>query len=250
MIFSGAKSSARCGIIFDGDDTLWCTECLYDAARSEAREVVTEAGIDGQEWEDLERKIDVARVHTHGFDQTRFPGSCVLAYQELCVRGGCKASATVAAKVERAAQAVFTSRPPVMPHAVEILASLRAEGIPLALVTKGDEQVQRRRVRQSRLGRFFREISVVALKSPQVLGETIKTLGCEPSVSWMVGNSIRSDIMPALEAGLQAIWVNAPVWEYEHVAEFSHERVISACTLKEIPRIVQGAHHRAALQRT
>ena len=46
------------GIVFDGDDTLWGTEGLYDEARANARRVVAESGLDGANWEKIERRID------------------------------------------------------------------------------------------------------------------------------------------------------------------------------------------------
>src|ERR1700722_1035885 len=72
------------GVVFDGDDTLWSTEQLYDEARSRARRIVSDAGIDGAAWEERERQIDVRNVAKFGFSTTRFPTSCVQAYEELC----------------------------------------------------------------------------------------------------------------------------------------------------------------------
>jgi putative hydrolase of the HAD superfamily len=51
-------------IVFDGDDTLWHTEWLYDDARQQAREVVEAAGLDGARWEELERRTDVKNVES------------------------------------------------------------------------------------------------------------------------------------------------------------------------------------------
>lgn len=51
------SSRALLGIVFDGDDTLWSTESLYDEARANARRVVAEAGLDDAAWEKLERRI-------------------------------------------------------------------------------------------------------------------------------------------------------------------------------------------------
>ena len=70
---SSAPSRPILGIVFDGDDTLWNTERLYDAARAKARHVVEKAGLDGARWEELERRIDVENVAHLGFSTERFP---------------------------------------------------------------------------------------------------------------------------------------------------------------------------------
>lgn len=71
-------------IIFDGDDTLWHTERLYDDARQRARSIVEASGLDGQKWEKLERQIDVTNVERLGHSIERFPASCIEAYELLC----------------------------------------------------------------------------------------------------------------------------------------------------------------------
>src|SRR4051812_19023858 len=68
------------GVIFDGDDTLWLTESLYDEARRRAREVVERAGIDGSEWERIQRERDISNVELFGHNAERFPTSCVEAF--------------------------------------------------------------------------------------------------------------------------------------------------------------------------
>ncbi|PYR76138.1 MAG: hypothetical protein DMF87_18855, partial [Acidobacteria bacterium] len=62
-------------VVFDGDDTLWTTEPLYDEARQRARREVAAAGVDGAEWERLERATDVKNVTVMGFSVERFPTS-------------------------------------------------------------------------------------------------------------------------------------------------------------------------------
>lgn len=233
-----SADQSLCALIFDGDDTLWSTEPLYDSARANARALVKLAGLDGEEWEAIERKIDVERVLTHGFAKNRFPESCVRAYEELAARHGRPPEPDLAGQIRRAGEQVFMQRPALISGSARVLQRLTACGFPLALVTKGDPEVQRRRISQSRLSKYFQTIEIVPEKTPDVIRRTVVSMGAEPSASWMIGNSIPSDIIPALEAGLKAIWVNAHVWEYERVDEFSHDRVMPAFSLDEVPKIV------------
>ncbi len=83
-------------VIFDGDDTLWETEILYDEARDDAAALVATTGIDRESFVDLQRQIDVRNVARLGLTKERFPTSSVEAYRELAGRRGDVASDTIA----------------------------------------------------------------------------------------------------------------------------------------------------------
>lgn len=227
------------GVVFDGDDTLWSTEQLYDDARTAAGAVVAAAGFSAGAWEHLERRIDVENVVTMGHSAERFPTSCVQAYGELCHREGARPDPEVAEGVRTAARSVFERVAPVVPGARETIGRLRANGARLALMTKGDAAVQARRVASSGLGEMFDVVEIVREKSPEAIGAVVAALGVEVEDAWMVGNSLRSDVLPALEAGLHAVWVDAHVWEYERADDhLVSEQVITARCLAEIPDLI------------
>jgi putative hydrolase of the HAD superfamily len=202
-------------IVFDGDDTLWETEPLYDDARRMAREIVQESGLDGARWEELERHMDVDNVKRYGLDTSRFPRSCVEAYDSLCSTVGHEVDPAVRARIESAARTVFDRPAPLVTHARETLIALRARGFRLALLTKGDPILQRRRVEQSGLAHLFDVIEIVDAKTPESIRAVLRRIGAPPSSALSVGNSVRSDVLPSLAAGVRPIWVDAHVWEYE-----------------------------------
>jgi putative hydrolase of the HAD superfamily len=227
------------GIVFDGDDTLWSTEQLYDDARSRAREAVAAAGLDGAKWEEWERRIDVQNVNQFGYSTERFPGSCVQAYEDICQQMGHPADSDTAARVRQAARSVFERDPRLVSGARETLIFLRTKGARLALLTKGDEQVQLRRMERSGLRDLFDVIRIVPEKSPEVIREVVAALGVASGSAWMVGNSIRSDILPAIAAGLRAVWIGAHVWEYERACDhLTPDGVIEASHLADVPALI------------
>ena len=227
-------------LVFDGDDTLWSTEPLYDRARQRAREEVVRAGLDGAEWEDLERRIDVENVRHLGFSVERFPTSCAQAYEAVARANNSPASPAVIERVRAAAQTVFGEDPPLVPGARELLEGLRAQGAKLALLTKGDHDLQLRRVKHSGLADLFDVIQIVEEKPPTAFREIITQLQTEPENTWSVGNSVRSDILPAIEAGLRAIWIDAHVWEHERFSEtFSHPRVLVVKSLTQVTALLK-----------
>jgi putative hydrolase of the HAD superfamily len=227
------------GVVFDGDDTLWSTEKLYDDARSLAREVVAESGVDADRWEERERCIDVQNVVKLGYSMERFPASCVQAYEDLCRTTGGVVDADIVARVRGAARSVFERDPPLVSGARETLTFLRAKGARLALLTKGDPELQARRIERSGLREFFDVIQIVPEKSPAVIRDVVAALGVDVGSAWMVGNSMRSDVLPAIDAGLRAVRIPAHVWEYERAYDQDTvDRVITASHLADIPALI------------
>jgi putative hydrolase of the HAD superfamily len=226
-------------VIFDGDDTLWSTEILYDRARDDARAVVEEAGVDGAEWERLARVIDLANVERFQYSPQRFPTSCVEAYEELCRARGLDARDETILRVREAASSVFNRNPVVDRHAGAVLSELRRRGVQVALLTKGDAMVQRQRVETSGLRALFHIIRIVDRKTPETLAALARELSAPLGNTWMVGNSVRSDILPALEASLRALWLDAHVWEHERTHDhLVDERVQRISSLLDVPAAV------------
>jgi putative hydrolase of the HAD superfamily len=203
------------GIVFDGDDTLWNTESLYDYARQQAREAVEAAGVDGEAWERIERRIDVENVDRLGHSVVRFPQSCVEAYEAACAAERRAVESAVRVEVRDAARTVFTAEAPLLPLARETLAALAGRGFRLALLTKGEPALQRRRIEQSGLAPFFDLVEIVDAKTPETFQSVLDGLGVAATSALSVGNSIRSDVLPSLAAGIKPIWIDAHVWEYE-----------------------------------
>jgi putative hydrolase of the HAD superfamily len=226
-------------VIFDGDDTLWATEPLYDRARLEARDIVAAAGYDGAAWEALERQLDVENVGMMGYSPDRFPTSCVQAYEQLTITAGAAPDPDVVRRIRVAAASVFREDAAVVAGAEETLAALRARGARLALLTKGHPDVQARRVERSGLAKYFDVIEIVTDKSTETIAGLVRALGADAADAWMVGNSMRSDVIPALAAGLRAIWIDAHVWEHERTHDhLRDERTIVAARLSDVPGLL------------
>src|SRR5579884_3582330 len=82
---------------------------------------------------------------------------------------------------------------------------------------KGDREEQLFKVEQSGVERFFREVVVAHEKNVATYEEIVRRLGLDANMTWMIGNSPRSDINPALAAGLRAVFVPHPhTWHMEH----------------------------------
>lgn len=217
------------GVIFDGDDTLWLTEALYDDARQRARQVVELAGLDGALWEEVQRRRDVENVAVHGHTMARFPTSCVEAF-DLVAGDDLRNRDVWAAQVRAAAEAVFTTPAPLREAAADVLAQLAQRGVRLALLTKGDVAVQRRRIADSGLAPWFAVTLIVEQKTSAEFLDAARLLGVEPDHLLSVGNSVQSDILPSQSAGIRALWLPAHVWEYERRHDLAVEEHLTRIT--------------------
>ena len=129
-----------------------------------------------------------------------------------------------------------------MSGARETLQELRARGAKLGLLTKGDHEVQARRVERSGIANLFDVIHIVSEKPAAAFRSIVAELDVEPKDAWSVGNSIRSDILPAVNAGLRAVWIDAHVWEHERFeGMFTHEQVLVVDDISCVTQAVEGA---------
>jgi putative hydrolase of the HAD superfamily len=225
-------------VIFDGDDTLWETERLYDEAREAAKSLVVAVGLDGDAWDALQRKLDFANAKLYGFSKIRFPLSCVEAYEQTTWRAGLSIDHSVATSVRVAAESVFSASADVIPGVVDTLQVVRTQRR-LVLLTQGDSDVQWHRIRTSGLEPLFDRIQIVDSKNDDVLRKLLSELGADLASTWLVGNSLRSDINPARQCGVKAIWVDAHVWEYERgELEHTDDGVSKAASISEVASII------------
>jgi putative hydrolase of the HAD superfamily len=201
-------------VVFDGDDTLWFVEHLYDDARARAAAIVVKAGLDAANWESLQRRIDLWSVRDMGVSSQRFPRSCIEAYRRLAGRSSRGPDPSVEAHIRAAACSVFDSTAKPADEVGKILEQL-SDYFYIALLTKGEKEIQWKRIADAGLTRMFDCISIVPEKEEHQFAAILAVLGVGVESAWSVGNSLASDINPALRIGMRAIWIDAPVWEYE-----------------------------------
>lgn len=212
-------------LIVDADDTLWETEIYYERCIGDFGELMAEHGFDREEAERTVDELEHERVPLVGYGPHEFARTLGLAYQRLCQRHGRPASEDVTRAAEEIGQVVL--RPPIelLEGVLETLSRLRRH-FRLLLLTKGDAEIQADKLARAGLAHLFEGVHVVAEKDAQVLRELVSRYDLVPAQTWMIGNSPRSDINPALEAGLRAIHIpHSQNWSYEEEPIIEPERV-------------------------
>lgn len=224
-------------VIFDFDDTLVHTNILYDQAREILFAVLRERGCGGQEqWAAYLNDADIANISRFGFLADRcFPLAMRETFLHFTALSGQEEDGEEAERMEQAGWRVLDVPPQPLAGAEETLAALRGRAR-LYLFSQGEEESQRRRIRASNLDSWFDGVRVVRRKDVPAYRELLREENIEPSCSWMIGNSLRSDVNPALAVGLRAVRILSSAWSYDLVEAAGD--YISIYDLRELAELI------------
>lgn len=221
-------------LIIDADDTLWENEIYFRQAVVAFAELMVSQGF---EWEEAERTVDKVereRIPIMGYSPEEFRRSLVIAYQRLCESHNVTPDDEVSNAVWEIGQIVAEYPIVLLDGVAEALERLSGH-CHLVLLTKGDQEVQASKLTRSGLEHFFSEVHVVREKNAEVIRSLLSQNGLSANQTWMVGNSPRSDINPALQAGIGAIYIPQPnTWDLEQEEIAFSERVIRLESFKEL----------------
>lgn len=199
---------------FDADDTLWHSEDSF--RRTEARfvEIVAPYAPNGVDVAAALRATELDQLAISGYGVKAFTLSMVQS-AVTSTEGAIPASAI--GRIVETGMAMLMETPRLLPHVPEVLADV-GQGHRLVLITKGDLVHQSRKVKTSGLAHHFEHIDVVLEKDVETYAGIIERIGVEPARFCMVGNSVRSDVLPVLALGGHAVHIPYPLlWEWEHV---------------------------------
>lgn len=202
-------------VALDADDTLWHNEPMYTSARERFCALLTRyepAGIP----DEVLHQVEMRNLQHFGYGVKGFVLSMIETAIELT--DGRLESAdvrTIMALGRDMLAAPVTLLDGVREAIEELAACFR-----LILVTKGDLLHQETKLASSGLGDRFTGIEIVSEKNVEVYRRVMRRYGVQPARFVMVGNSLRSDILPVLEAGAHAVYIPYEgTWIHEHVAE-------------------------------
>lgn len=225
------------GVIFDGDDTLWETAPLYARAKQEFFNKMSSLGYDRRDVERDFHNIDVANVDRLGFSKHRFATSMVETYRLFCNRSSLPYERSIERKIEAIAYGIFGNTLTTYECAEHVLARLWSH-YKLILATKGDEEIQLAKIDQSGLAHFFSSIQILDHKTEREFRRIAEECKLDISSSWVVGDSLRSDINPALEVGFRAIWIPNDAWAYENADVPDSDRLFKVNALQDSLRLL------------
>jgi putative hydrolase of the HAD superfamily len=226
-----AQQTSLTTIGFDADDTLWQNEHFYRLTEARFAELLGDH-VDAPAVS--ARLLDAQRrnLKLYGFGIKGFTLSMIETAVE--VTGG-RVPGEVVARILAIGRELLAHPIEMLPHAREVLEDL-ASLHRLVLITKGDLFDQERKVAQSGVGELFEAVEIVSDKDVATYARIFSRYGDGPERSMMVGNSLKSDVVPAIEAGSWGVYVpHELTWVLEHVdAPKDHPRFRQVADLGQL----------------
>lgn len=204
-------------LLIDADDTLWENNIYFERAITAFISYLNHHKYTPAEVRKALNGVERETVMAHGYGLTSFARSLETCFERL------SQAPVTEEKAERIAGFVRS----IAEHEIELMPGVEATLAELAsrhqliLMTKGNHAEQADKLARSGLSNFFSFVEIVAEKDAPTYREVLRRHELTPHTSWMIGNSPKSDINPALDAGLHAIFLfHKDTWVLEH-AEIS-----------------------------
>lgn len=218
-------------IAFDADDTLWHNEPYFDEAQ-ERFCVLFQDYASHQEILGLILNHQVNNLPLYGFGIKAFTLSMIEAALELTNH---EISGKGIEQILAIGKNLLQKPVELLPNVISVLEQLKGK-YKLVVATKGDLKDQHRKLHDSGIGAFFHHIEVMSDKTEVDYQKMLGRLDCQPENFLMIGNSLKSDVLPILNIGGHAIHIPYhTTWEYEKIDfEIEHKNFNSITNLSEL----------------
>lgn len=224
-------------IAFDADDTLWHTERQYLDALEKLQPLLP-AAIPLKELEDYVYRKETVNIPVYGYGIKSY----ILSMMECAVElsdgqlGAAQIEGILAIGKEMLSAEIR------LLEGVQDTLQAMAPQYPLIVITKGELLEQEAKLLRSGIGQYFRSYEVVSTKTAEMYRALLDRMGVEPGRFLMVGNSLKSDILPVLELGGHAVYVPYEItWQHEHVeGEIAHPNYHALEQIGQLPALVEA----------
>ncbi len=218
-------------IVFDADDTLWDCQGHFERVMQELYDLL-------EPWADRQRAAEELfyterkNMPMLGFGTKAFTLSMIETALRVS-KGEIRGKQLVWLQQECYGLLNLPATP--LPEVRSTLHALRRQGWPLAVFTKGELLDQEHKLQRSGLAPYFTHVEITSDKREHEFRILCDHLGVEPHELVMVGNSMKSDIAPALAIGARAIHIPFHItWELEHAESISHPGLLSITHFSEL----------------
>jgi putative hydrolase of the HAD superfamily len=198
---------------FDADDTLWHNESLYDYIQQRLIKLLSPYA-DAAKVEASLFQTEMNNLKYYGYGIKSFTLSMVEVAISLSYG---KISGSEVQQIVDFGREMLTTPVELVDHVAETIERL-AQDYPLMIITKGDLLDQQTKLSKSGLGQYFRYVEVVSHKTVDTYASVLDRYNFQPRRFLMVGNSLRSDVLPVVELGGQAVHIPYHLtWAHEEV---------------------------------
>jgi putative hydrolase of the HAD superfamily len=198
-----SRIGQRQNLIVDADDTLWENNIYFERAFEDFCDFLAHSALSPDEVRAVLDEIEIVNNKTHGYGTANFTRNLTECYHRLVER--------VVGAEDLSRIMSFTEQ--ILHHPIEIIGGVEetlqylSGRHSLTLFTKGDPEEQKLKLDRSGLAIYFGHTAIVKEKDARSYAALIRERALDPAQTWMIGNSPKSDVNPALEAGLHAVFV-------------------------------------------
>lgn len=219
-------------VAFDADDTLWANQPFFDQSQERFCELMAEYMPKEQIEKEL-LKIEVENLSIYGYGAKGYALSMTEAALKISDN---RVSPNAIKEIIGIAKNLLDYPVTLLEGVEETLDSL-VDKYKLVVATKGDPLDQQAKLKRSGIGNYFQHIEVMTNKQVGDYNKLMENLECDPNKFLMIGNSLKSDILPVIEIGGRAVHIPFySTWEHEKVAdnEIDHSRFVSISKIKDV----------------
>jgi putative hydrolase of the HAD superfamily len=200
-------------LLIDADDTLWENNIYFERAIVRFISFLNHHEFSPEQVREVLNDVERESIATHGYGLHSFSHSLVATFERLSVQ---PITPELHAQITGFAQTIYAHPIEFLPDVPQTLQYLSSRHR-LILVTKGALEEQSGKIERSGLREYFEATEIVAEKHPEVYRALVEKHSLVHDSTWMIGNSPKSDINPALSAGLHAVFVpHGDTWILEH----------------------------------
>lgn len=222
-------------IAFDADDTLWHNEPYFDEAQARFCALFQDFA-SSQEILGLILNHQVKNLPLYGFGIKAFTLSMIETALKITQNN---ITGTGIEKIITIGKDLLEKPVELLPNVEEVLQELQGK-YKLVVATKGDLKDQHRKLHDSNLGTYFHHIEVLSDKTELDYSKMLGRLDCQAEDFVMIGNSLKSDVLPILNIG--GVGIHIPyhtTWEYEKIDfEIEHENFTALSEIKQVLAIL------------
>lgn len=221
-------------LLVDGDDTLWENNVYFEQAIETFLDYLRHSSLDREQVRSVLDEIERLNSRVHGYGAAAFALNLRQTYERLSER---RVEPGDLDYVMMLGNRILKQEIELLPGVAETLTYLRPRHR-LLLVTKGDRLEQGMKIERSGVADRFDEVVILAEKDEPAYRDLLRAFRLDPASTWMIGNSPRSDINPALSAGLKAVFIPHP-----HTWRLESESLVESDRLLVLDAFTELRHH-------
>jgi len=224
-------------IAFDADDTLWVNEPFFREAEEEFVALLEDFAPQHTSLKEL-YLTEVRNLELYGYGIKGFMLSMVEAAMRISEN---KISVQSIDRILEIGRTMLDKPVELLPGVEEVLNGLKGK-YRLVMATKGDLVDQERKLQKSGLDHYFHHIEIMSEKKTADYAKLVRHLDVAPAEFLMMGNSLKSDVLPVLELGGHAIHIPFHItWEHERIEyEVTHANFFQAEHIAQVVELING----------